>query len=461
MKVPIPSDWDGQSWDNICLQWPSSPEWFGILLGFITQASRGRFWNERTGTITDAQAIGREIFERAGGLTCMAGVKDISVSCIEEAITVTYDDDTSVVFDIGCVEGPQGEQGIQGEQGPQGVQGIQGEQGPQGEQGIQGERGEKGDPGTGVVYDIGGATGMPGTDIDEAWCGSAGRIAAHLEDMWNDMHLKLDAIASFAEFFLSLVELIPIPGDLDGTIIKATWVGLHDIPRALILAETDSSFWNRVKGYAYCLFPNDNQLSQTNLDEWYSAILNDQANLAKGWVGQLIGWLSLETWRMYASLGAHEPSSVCAAEFECERNPPDYEFDFTQGEQGWEISTYRDYGQYEAGIGFTGEPFYDHGNRLMMQYALSGVTVVKWEITFNAESAGAGDQIFCYDWDDASWTTREEAGSTMGTEWVVGQNIITVEQTTVFNLGYIAFNAAMYEAQGNQITVQRIRLWTA
>jgi len=45
------------------------------------------------------------------------------------------------------VPGPQGEQGIQGEQGPKGEQGIQGEQGPKGEQGVQGEQGPKGEQG--------------------------------------------------------------------------------------------------------------------------------------------------------------------------------------------------------------------------------------------------------------------------------------------------------------------------
>lgn len=41
-------------------------------------------------------------------------------------------------------EGPQGEQGIQGEPGPQGEQGIQGEQGEQGETGPAGPQGEPG-----------------------------------------------------------------------------------------------------------------------------------------------------------------------------------------------------------------------------------------------------------------------------------------------------------------------------
>jgi hypothetical protein len=45
-------------------------------------------------------------------------------------------------------QGPQGEQGIQGEAGPQGEQGVQGDAGPQGEQGVQGETGLQGDTGS-------------------------------------------------------------------------------------------------------------------------------------------------------------------------------------------------------------------------------------------------------------------------------------------------------------------------
>lgn len=58
--------------------------------------------------------------------------------------------DTADWLNVGQIQGPQGEQGIQGEtgpQGPQGEQGIQGETGPQGEQGIQGETGATGPQG--------------------------------------------------------------------------------------------------------------------------------------------------------------------------------------------------------------------------------------------------------------------------------------------------------------------------
>jgi hypothetical protein len=65
MKSPIPSDWNGEDWLCLQLQWPDSPEWVGLLNGILTLLTRGRYWDERTGTITEVQQIAREIFHRA------------------------------------------------------------------------------------------------------------------------------------------------------------------------------------------------------------------------------------------------------------------------------------------------------------------------------------------------------------------------------------------------------------
>lgn len=65
-----------------------------------------------------------------------------------------------------AIQGPQGPQGIQGEQGPQGERGIQGETGPQGPQGIQGETGPQGPAGSS-------ATTYTATIPSTSWTGSA------------------------------------------------------------------------------------------------------------------------------------------------------------------------------------------------------------------------------------------------------------------------------------------------
>lgn len=61
---PIPSDWtetDGYTLVSFCI--PSSRQWRGIIVGMVENLSYGRFWSRKTGTITDAQEFGREIFE--------------------------------------------------------------------------------------------------------------------------------------------------------------------------------------------------------------------------------------------------------------------------------------------------------------------------------------------------------------------------------------------------------------
>ena len=69
MKLPIPEDWDGVSWQCIEVQWPDSVQYRGLLLGVLSLLTRGRLWDESTGTIRDAQAIGWQIFNRNYPLT--------------------------------------------------------------------------------------------------------------------------------------------------------------------------------------------------------------------------------------------------------------------------------------------------------------------------------------------------------------------------------------------------------
>lgn len=78
--MPIPDDWDGDDWGCYVIEWPNSQKWLGILYGFVTTPLRGRFWDERTGTITDVQEIGREIEERnLDFMSCQDIVNQLSI----------------------------------------------------------------------------------------------------------------------------------------------------------------------------------------------------------------------------------------------------------------------------------------------------------------------------------------------------------------------------------------------
>lgn len=69
-RYPIPTDWDGTTFACVIIEWPDSEQWFGLLRGLITTPTRGRFWDERTGTIKDIQAVGLEIEERNPVASC-------------------------------------------------------------------------------------------------------------------------------------------------------------------------------------------------------------------------------------------------------------------------------------------------------------------------------------------------------------------------------------------------------
>lgn len=63
-KLPIPQDWDGETWECVQIQWPRSTMWLAVLVGLITTPGRGRLWDERTGTITEVQDIASKIAEK-------------------------------------------------------------------------------------------------------------------------------------------------------------------------------------------------------------------------------------------------------------------------------------------------------------------------------------------------------------------------------------------------------------
>lgn len=90
-RVPIPDDWDGTSYCCRLIQWPSSEQWTAILLGLITWPMRGRFWDERTGTVTVVQEIGQEIYQKNvldGGGCAMACLEDLTAVLADLALAI-------------------------------------------------------------------------------------------------------------------------------------------------------------------------------------------------------------------------------------------------------------------------------------------------------------------------------------------------------------------------------------
>lgn len=65
MEIPVPQDWDGESWTCFEIQWPDSPEWLAILTGLITSVQRGPFWRARNKIeVEAAKLLGRTVVDR-------------------------------------------------------------------------------------------------------------------------------------------------------------------------------------------------------------------------------------------------------------------------------------------------------------------------------------------------------------------------------------------------------------
>lgn len=62
----IPNDWDGVSQSLLIACIPDSPQWKSVVKGAIYLLTRGYEWDETTGTVTVAQAIGKDIYDSMG-----------------------------------------------------------------------------------------------------------------------------------------------------------------------------------------------------------------------------------------------------------------------------------------------------------------------------------------------------------------------------------------------------------
>jgi hypothetical protein len=110
MKVIIPDDWDGEDWSCIRIQWPNSPQWMALLLGLVTTPTRGRWYDETTGNIKSAQAVGAQIFERNFPWAfCDESqtqtVTEIRETLIQAGITIEGETMGQVVTDVQYVNG--------------------------------------------------------------------------------------------------------------------------------------------------------------------------------------------------------------------------------------------------------------------------------------------------------------------------------------------------------------------
>ena len=109
MKMPIPDDWDGETFVSYAICWPASDRWRWILRGFITTPQRGRFWDEKTGSILNQQAIGRQIADLNSPMEeCAMTCTDVAaltgqLTRIADVLDGSFDSDRSATEQLGGI----------------------------------------------------------------------------------------------------------------------------------------------------------------------------------------------------------------------------------------------------------------------------------------------------------------------------------------------------------------------
>lgn len=88
----IPDDWLGE-YCRFAVCWPNSEQWLAVLRGVLTLPARGRFWDEHTGTITEAQSVIRETFDsnlHLEGVIMSCGDGELVLAFSEIAQSIRY-----------------------------------------------------------------------------------------------------------------------------------------------------------------------------------------------------------------------------------------------------------------------------------------------------------------------------------------------------------------------------------
>jgi len=343
-KHPIPDDWDGETWKDICILWPDSPLWRGILRGFLSTPRRGRFWDEHTGNVRDTQEIGKTIYEANEAMDPCDGVI--------------------------CPPGPMGPTGPPGQ-----------------------------DCDCGIST---GAEKPPGVTNRQANCGIAQYIVAELEAwFFNAMNL-IDEYTELHDYLSDALSIIPVWGP----VLAIGWQGLVNlfgINTTVARAQADPLYWSDMLCHIY-LYLSDSEpgFGAGARDSLVSFVESypDTEEFREYWADFLQG-LPIHTWTYWATIGVFDASDQCGAVCGwC------HEFDFSGGDQqGWTAETGSfDVDRFVAGDGV--DPlnalYLSRSVRLLREFDLSTITRV--EVTLNRTEgsvwAGPGARIMSVSGDD-------------------------------------------------------------
>jgi len=72
-KHIVPTDWDGERWACVQLQWPWSPQWFDLLFSIIEQLTWWTAWDQQGASFNDAIIAAQEVITRSWPLIGCSG----------------------------------------------------------------------------------------------------------------------------------------------------------------------------------------------------------------------------------------------------------------------------------------------------------------------------------------------------------------------------------------------------
>lgn len=103
----IPSDWTGD-YCRYAVCWPKSEQWLAVLRGVLTLPARGRFWDEHTGSILEAQSVIRETFDNnlhLGEVIMACNDVELIAAFADIATAIRYAADRDFAKAICCGDG--------------------------------------------------------------------------------------------------------------------------------------------------------------------------------------------------------------------------------------------------------------------------------------------------------------------------------------------------------------------
>jgi len=382
MLLPLPQNADPGVYKCVPIRVPNDPGHREAFLGAVLQLARSYVWDDDgQGTNEVAAGVWLNIWLEVDDAlaAAAAGVECQEVIALPPEMRVLndqlqYSPDSGAtwldLYDLLSLKGAKGDQGIQGIQGAQGIQGIQGAQGLQGV------------PGNGFPP-------APDTSstLDSEICGGALYLVNYLDAKLDDVLDAADAVGNVAALVGNIIMLLASEADAVDAITELAQ-SILSTTTSVIRASRTVEAVEAAQSALYCAVKSSGGgFTPEVLYSWRDGLLSggNPWNIALHLQSLAITDLAHQN-RYF--IGTLEPSSVCAAQFECDPvGEWCYTFDFVIDAQGWSaVSGER--GVWTA-AGWAGE-YYDETSKSLVVIDIPVSAALTSVEMLYTKSAGSG-----------------------------------------------------------------------